>query len=155
MTTPRLAGPSAADPYPLSAIARLVLLARVWLQYAAVARGLRARGFPGVLERVGRQGVASRYPAPLLNRAVSRGLRVGRWQPRCLHRSLVLYSMLREHGEPAELVIGIQPGASSTDAHAWVEVSGVVVGPSPGSLGAAELVRYPLRPSDQSAASAS
>jgi len=88
---------------------------------------------------------AARSPTEtaLLSRAVSRGLRIGPWRPRCLLRSLVLYRLLREQGVDAQLVIGLPDRASSPDAHAWVEVDGRDVGPWPGRKGYEELTRYP------------
>jgi hypothetical protein len=56
---------------------------------------------------------------------------------------MVLYTLLRDQGVAAELVIGLPTHGTSTDAHAWVEVAGRDVGPHPGSLGAAELTRFP------------
>ena len=50
------------------------------------------------------------------------------WYPRrtlCLQRSAVLTCVLRRHGIPAELVIGVSP--MPFRAHAWVEVQGAVV----------------------------
>jgi hypothetical protein len=58
----------------------------------------------------------------------------------------VLYTLLREQGEAAELVIGIPAAARTSDAHAWVELGGRDVGPRPGSLGATELTRYQRSP---------
>lgn len=43
----------------------------------------------------------------------------------CLQRSAATVCLLRQLGEPAELVIGAQP--LPFRAHAWVEVQGVVV----------------------------
>ena len=43
----------------------------------------------------------------------------------CLQKACVTVYLLRQHGVPAELVIGYEP--ISLAAHAWVEVRGVVV----------------------------
>jgi hypothetical protein len=40
-------------------------------------------------------------------------------------------------------VIGLPSSPTDKDAHAWVEVRGIDIGPAPGRLGHAELVRYP------------
>jgi hypothetical protein len=69
-------------------------------------------------------------------------LRVGPRRARCLVAALVLFRLLREQGEPAELVIGMPRTPNSEDAHAWVEVGDVDVGPPPGRRGHLELARY-------------
>jgi hypothetical protein len=44
---------------------------------------------------------------------------------RCLARSLVLWSLLREYGVTTELRIGIKPVRTGIEAHAWVEYQGM------------------------------
>jgi len=85
-----------------------------------------------------------RVPPALLSRAVSRGLRVGPWQPRCLVRALVLYRLLRAQGDAPILVIGLHSTRPSREAHAWVELNGRDIGPAPGANGHRALVRYPV-----------
>jgi hypothetical protein len=58
----------------------------------------------------------------------------------------VLYRLLREQGDPAEFLIGMPLDRRSKDAHAWVEVDRVDVGPPPGGRGRLPLARYPLDP---------
>jgi len=53
-------------------------------------------------------------------------------QVECLQRSAALVCLLRKLGTPAELVIGAQQ--LPFRAHAWVEISGVVVNDSPSSV---------------------
>ena len=121
------------------------LLWRVWWMAAGVSIALRRRPLPGLAARWAGAADGSRpLPVALLSRAVTRGLRVGPWAPRCVIRSLVLYRLLREQGEDAILVIGTRPVPTSSDAHAWVELAGIDVGPAPGSRGYVELTRYPL-----------
>lgn len=43
---------------------------------------------------------------------------------RCLARSLVLWSLLREAGHETEIRIGIRPRGAGIEAHAWVEWMG-------------------------------
>ena len=71
-----------------------------------------------------------------------RTLKVGRRQPTCLVNALVLYRLLREQGDHAELVIGLPAKAADKDAHAWVELDGVDMGPPPGRSGHAEMARF-------------
>jgi hypothetical protein len=46
----------------------------------------------------------------------------------CLHRSLVLWWILRRRGIASRLWIGVHKEAGRIEAHAWVECLGVVVG---------------------------
>jgi hypothetical protein len=64
------------------------------------------------------------------------------YHPRCLTAALVLYRLLREQGESAELVVGLPREPLDKTAHAWIEVDGVDVGPPPGRQGHEELARY-------------
>jgi hypothetical protein len=74
----------------------------------------------------------------------------GPFRPRCLSLALVHYRLLTEQGLEPALVIGLPEGSASKDAHAWVEVSGIDVGPPPGGGGRTPLARYtregPVRP---------
>ena len=121
--------------------ARIRLFARVWMTYARVRRQLSRAPLPAVVRALG--DVPAREPrhAPaLLSLAVHRSLKPIR--PRCLTGSLVLYRLLREQGESAELVIGLPPDAVRHDAHAWVEVAGRDVGPPPGRGRHAAMARF-------------
>lgn len=51
--------------------------------------------------------------------------------PKCLPRSLALYSWLRRDGMPCALRIGVRKEDGALKAHAWVEVSGYVVDDNP------------------------
>lgn len=55
----------------------------------------------------------------------------------------MLYTLAREQGDPVELVIGLTDRSATSDAHAWVELMGRDIGPTPGQSGHRELVRYP------------
>jgi hypothetical protein len=127
-----------------SILANLRLFARVWFTFVRVQVELRRYPLSGVVERL--HVVGDRRPhEPLgrLSRAVTRSLRVGPWQSRCLTRSLVLYRLVRQQGDQADLVIGLPDGSTSSEAHAWVEHLGRDIGPAPGGYGQTELVRYP------------
>ena len=128
---------------PLPLLAKVTLFLRVWYAAARVWFLLRRHPVGQVAERLGALSDRSRQPIALLNRAVDRSLRVGSYQPRCLIRSLVLYSLLRSQGDAAELIIGMALLPTSSDAHSWVELGGQDVGPLPGSRGYAELARFP------------
>jgi hypothetical protein len=127
----------------LSSSARLRLLWRVWVSALHVQLTLRRHPLPEAVAILGEAERRPSLPPALLSRAVSRGLRIGRWQPRCLIRSLVLYRLLRAQGDPAELVIGLTERPESPDAHAWIELDGRDIGPLPGRGQHLELARYP------------
>ena len=132
----------AFEPVDVSVVQRVVLLWRVWTTAARI-RLLMRHPIADVVARLDVPGDRTPTATALLSRAVSRGLRIGPWRPRCLLRSLVLYRLLREQGHEAELVIGLPDRAKSPDAHAWVEVDGRDVGPWPGRKGYEVLTRYP------------
>ena len=128
-------------PLPFRAKASLAL--RIWTLYPRVLAGLRREQLPAFVARFGRperRGAA--YSAARLSRAVDRSLRVGRRKPRCLVSALVLYRLLREQGDDAELVIGLPQVPADKDAHAWVELGGTDVGPPPGRGTHEELARF-------------
>jgi hypothetical protein len=129
----------------LSASARIRLLWRVWMAALRVQLTLRRHRLPEAVVLLGGSSSQPPLPPALLSRAVSRGLRIGPWQPRCLVRSLVLYQLLRAQGDPAELVIGLTERPESPDAHAWIELAGREIGPWPGRGQHLEMARYPRR----------
>lgn len=124
----------------------MLLLARVWTTTLGVYLALRRHPLPVAVARLGERSETTPLPVRTLSRAVSRGLRLGPWQPRCVVRSLVLYRLLRAQGDEPMIVIGIRDRAASKDAHAWIELNGEDVGPWPGRGSHHELTRYP-RPS--------
>lgn len=140
---PRIGRRRASTDPRLSLLRKVALLWRVWGTAAQVRVALWRRPLPEVVVALGAPGAGARRPTALLSRAVSRGLRVGPWRPRCLLRSLVLYRLLRAQGDAAELVIGLPDRPTTKDAHAWVELAGRDVGPAPGGHGYQELTRYP------------
>ncbi len=122
---------------------RLHLLVRVWRAWAFIRRH-RHRPLPDLVRTLdeGARPHPSQVAPARLGRLVLRRLRLGPWQPVCLPRALVLYRLLREEGHRPALVIGLPPAPGDKDAHAWVEVDGVDVGPPPGRKAHVELVRY-------------
>ena len=91
-------------PLPLRAKAGLAL--RIWALYPRVVVALRRERLPDLAARLGAPGDRRALPADRLSRAVDRSLRVGSHRPRCLVGALVLYRLLHEQGDAAELVIG-------------------------------------------------
>lgn len=127
----------------MSLIDKVMLLGRIWRTAAQVQVALWRHPLPDVAVALRAPENGVRTPTALLSHAVSRGLRIGPWRPRCLLRSLVLYRLLRAQGEEAQLIIGLRDQPTSSDAHAWVELAGRDVGPVPGGTGYQELTRYP------------
>src|SRR5215216_7015133 len=109
------------------------LAMRVWRTYARVRIGLRRAPLPAFVRELGRTAAAvDQHPPALLSLAVHRSLHLGPLRPRCLTSALVLYRLLREQGDPAEVVIGLPRDAQDHAAHAWVELGDRDVGPPPG-----------------------
>lgn len=129
----------------LAVLAKVALAGRtVWL-YALVRARLRRSAIPQVVEGLTRvpQLREQSLRSARLGRMVGRVLAIGPWRARCLHTSLVLYRLMREQGEDAQIVIGLPNSPRDKDAHAWVELGGVDVGPPPGRGSHVELARYP------------
>jgi Transglutaminase-like superfamily len=128
---------------PLSVRAKAVLALRIWALYPRVLVGLRREQLPPFVERLGATGPQrARLSPDRLSRAVDQSLRLGARRPRCLVNALVLYRLLREQGDAAELVIGLPQTPADKDAHAWVELDGTDVGPPPGRASHEELARF-------------
>jgi hypothetical protein len=128
---------------------KLGLAARIWYRYILVRALLPRQPLPRVVGRFARRPPRhrQRLSPVLLSRAVYRALRLGSRRPTCLVSSLVLFRLLREQGERAELVIGLPRVAKSKDAHAWVEVDSVDVGPPPGRGSHRPMARFGGGPS--------
>ena len=129
-------------PLPLPAKARLA--ARIWWSFIGVRVGLRREPLPSLVARLGRvERPSGRSHAPdRLSRAVDKSLRLGPRRPTCLVSALVLFRLLREQGEAAELVIGLPSNATNEAAHAWVEINGADIGPPPGRGNHSDLARF-------------
>jgi hypothetical protein len=126
-------------------VARKALMyLRIWRLALSMEVAIRRHPLPRVVEQVGehRLDPSDEFGVGILRRAVDGSLRIGRWQPRCLVKALVLYRLLRERGISAELVIGLPDHRRGTIAHAWVEVDGHDVGPRPGRSGHEEFARF-------------
>lgn len=127
-------------PFP----AKMHLAMRIWGAYVRVTRAVKKTPLPQLTRELGQRETPGRRHSPeLLSHAVGRCLRLGRYQARCLVGSLVLYKLLRDQGDAAELVIGLPPNAVDHTAHAWVELAGRDVGPPPGRGRHEALARFP------------
>lgn len=134
---------TAPSRFPLSAKASLTV--RIVQNYVAIAVSLRRSPLPDVVRAACRPSrIATMYvPAKRLGSVVGRILKIGPWRARCILTSLVLFRLLREQGDDPHLVIGLPSEARDKDAHAWIELDGVDVGPPPGKGRHQELTRYP------------
>lgn len=133
---------SVGGSLPVAAKARLA--ARIGETFVLVHWRLRRAPLPDVVRSFGEVngGAIPKLEARRLSRIVHGTLRVGPLRPRCLVNALVLFRLLRAQGDPAELVIGLPQEPRDKDAHAWVEVERVDVGPPPGKGSHEELARY-------------
>jgi Transglutaminase-like superfamily len=132
-------------PPQLSLVVRIRLVARIWLRFARVRWAVDREPLPAFvsgLADVNGSAARTAHPPPRLSTAVDRSLRIGSRRPRCLINALVLFRLLREQGEAAELVIGLPEAARDHRAHAWVELGGRDVGPPPGRAGHREVARF-------------
>jgi hypothetical protein len=131
-------------PVRLPPWVKAALALRIWYWFVVVRVSLKRRPLPELIRRLGRVShVRQGSLEPVrLGRAVAGALRIGPLNPRCLFTALVLYRLLHREGEPAEIVIGMPMEPRDKDAHAWVEVNGVDVGPPPGRGRHQELARY-------------
>ena len=74
--------------------------------------------------------------ANALARRVDRWLAHGRalWRPTCLTRTLILYTLLRQHGHAPRLHLGTAGRASRFRAHAWISLGGAALAEPDASL---------------------
>lgn len=121
------------------------LATRIWVRFGLVTIDLRRKSLPALVEELAQTNGEPRssYSPATLSNAVHRSLHLGSRRPRCLVNALVLFRLLREQGEPAELLIGLPREATNQEAHAWVELRGRDVGPPPGRYGHEEMARLP------------
>lgn len=126
---------------------KVVLGADIWVRLLRVRGALRKVALSDLCRELGippASGRRRRDPVAL-GRAVWSATSRGPIRPRCLSLALVHYRLLTEQGLDPVLVIGLPEEASSKDAHAWVELDGVDVGPPPGRGGRRALARYSRR----------
>jgi hypothetical protein len=57
-------------------------------------------------------------------------------------KALVLFDLLYQQGDAPEVVIGLPERATDKDAHAWIELGGVDIGPPPGRADHVEMGRF-------------
>ena len=120
----RIRALSAADWRVLTAAAGLLTLARAGLPHLRFeAAGALRDASPAELER-----------ARAMARLVLAASRRLPFATTCLHRSVVLWWLLRRRGIPAAIRLGARTESGPFEAHAWVACGGIAVGESPGHL---------------------
>lgn len=120
---------------PLRLSDKVRVAARIWRSYLRIELRDPREPLPQFIARLGRVEArrGARIAPTRLKGAVLRALRLGPWRPTCLVNAMVLFRLLREQGDPAELVIGLPREARNHEAHAWVELDGQDLGPFPGT----------------------
>lgn len=113
---------------------RLIALAAAFLLPVT----LRLVSLPNVL------ALCDRWPAIATPRATPHALALrvrrwlaygyGPWTSSCLTRSLVLYTMLRQHGYRPRFLLGVGGTEREFAAHAWVTLDGTPVADTPGCI---------------------
>lgn len=130
-----------------SVLDKLQLGVAIWVRLLTVRVGLRRRSLAELCRTLGTAPASPlrRRDPVALGRAVWSATSRGPFRPRCLSLALVHYRLLTEQGLDPTLVIGLPEESASKDAHAWVEIDGIDVGPPPGSGGRRPLARYTRR----------
>ncbi len=96
---------------------------------AAASRTMTYARLQRALDRIARVRRGTPASVPDITWAIGAvGRRIGRRT--CLAEAAVAYTMLRRHGHDPQLRIGVRRGASTLDAHAWVECDGSVASES-------------------------
>jgi hypothetical protein len=96
----------------------------------AIVRFPRLRRMLDCYAGLARPGTLIDNPVLRIAKAIERGSRHSRLRTTCLVQALAADAMLRRHGVPSVLhlgVLGQRPGRGQLEAHAWVDSDGVVV----------------------------
>ena len=118
-----------------------------------VSLGLKVAGLRRTLALVDSRAEARRCCAGVDPRGATRiawlveiAARCCRPRPTCLTKALVVFSLLKRRGLPAEVVIGVTKARGPLEGHAWVQLGeGAVVG-DPGPVSYTALFRFPAWP---------
>lgn len=132
------------EPVRLTTGEKIRLVARIWRCFLTVRLRSSREPLPRFVAKFGQPGqtTARRIAPRRLSGAVAIALHIGPWRPTCLMNALVLYRLLREQGDLAELVIGLPNGSADHRGHAWVELNAVDLGPFLGQHDHVELARF-------------
>jgi hypothetical protein len=122
----------------------ILVLVKIALRTVGFRRSYRAfanaaGGRPSV-RQLGADGAQHAVQAAQIAHIVSGAAAFLPWRALCLEQSLALCCLLRRHGYPAVVRLGVRPYPFA--AHAWVELDGVPLAESPEHLRA--FAAFPL-----------
>ena len=120
---------SAAERSALAQALALLPLTALALRVVGFRRcqAMLARLAPVAASPPGRDEVAVLGQARAVARMVEAAARRGPYRATCLPRSLALWWLLRRRGIDGDLRIGVRKEPGRFEAHAWVELRGVVL----------------------------
>lgn len=122
----------ALEPWERHQLIRLLFILPVTWLTLRVFGFKRTRAF-AELKRSPEATKPEKYPAIRAQRCAQLAAiasRHGLYPANCLHQSLALCWLLRRDGLPARLRIGVLPRTQPFQAHAWVDLDGIALGPS-------------------------
>jgi len=106
---------------------------RAYLELLGLEYSVLREDFPAIYDKVRNTPLASRSRSTLTAQKICDGIDLAAAlyfkQALCLQRSAATACLLKKHGFPAELVVGVQPLPFL--AHAWVELDGRIVNDKP------------------------
>ena len=94
------------------------------------SQSIFSRIIPHNSARKPEQSEAALTQALRISQLVGLAVRHGIYPANCLQQSLALWWLLRRQGIRSELYIGTRKEAGRLDAHAWIEIEGVVLNDS-------------------------
>lgn len=106
---------------------------RAYLEFLSLEYALLRKDFPAIYDKVRNTPVCSRSCMTITPEQICDGIDLAAAlyfkQALCLQRSAATACLLKKHGFPAEMVIGVQQLPFL--AHAWVELGGRIVNDKP------------------------
>jgi hypothetical protein len=106
---------------------------RAYLELLGLEYSVLREDFPAIYDKVRNTPLASRSRSTRSVQQICDGIDLASAlyfkQALCLQRSAATACLLKKHGFPAEMVIGVQPLPFL--AHAWVELDGRIVNDKP------------------------
>lgn len=122
---------------------KIVLAIRIWALAGLAWWRMKREPLPELVMSWSTTSTTSDSRSPhRVSHVVDRVLSIGRWQPRCIIRALIVYRLVSERGYKPNLVIGMPIESDTKDTHAWVELAGKDMGPWPGRGDLESLVAF-------------
>lgn len=111
----------------------MCLMLEAFRELLSLEYPLRRNNFAAIYDRVRKTAIGVRRPtspdATEICRAVDAAVALYLYRVLCLQRSAATVCLLRKHGFPARMVIGVQQLPFA--AHAWAELDGAVINDKP------------------------